>query len=350
MRHAQPDRGDRCSRPGRRPPSRCSARARGRRRSRATVRNGPSSPVGGAARPPRHRPPPGAARPLDLVEAQVVDADDLAAVDVDDLLVQQVCLEQDLVRRAGWNLSMSIVRTSAAGRRVVERLDLVQGRKMRRRSVLHDEAGHGRIAVAEGDDEVGDLADRLSLRSRTGRPIAWLRKSMCHLVGVRSALGGRARRTAPAQCRQGAGRTRVVPAGAPAGLGPVSTGGAILVRRWTPLFDERIEGPRERRPHGEPRSNGPCGGPGAYHRAMPMLRVALVQLEAGDDVDDNIALAAASRPKRPRRRRPLGRSAGVRPVPRLGRRLPGLGAAHPRTDDGAVRDRGAAARRLDPGG
>ena len=110
---------------------------------------------------------------------------------------------------------------------------------------------------------------------------------------VRPALGDRARRTAPAQCRQGAGRTRVVPAGAPAGLGPVSTGGAILVRRWTPLFDERIEGPRERRPHGEPRSNGPCGGSGAYHRAMPVLRVALVQLEARDDVDDNIARAAA---------------------------------------------------------
>src|SRR4029079_19091115 len=130
--------------------------------------------------------------------------------------------------------------------------------------------------------------------SRTGRPMHWLRKRMVATCGrVRTALGDRARRTAPAQCRHGAGRTRVVPAGAPAGLGPVSTGGGILVRRWTPLFDERIEGPRERRPPGEPRSNGPCGGFGAYHRAMPVLRVALVQFEARDDVDDNITRAAA---------------------------------------------------------
>ena len=34
---------------------------------------------------------------IDLVEADVVDADDLAPLDVDDLLVQQVGLEQDLV-------------------------------------------------------------------------------------------------------------------------------------------------------------------------------------------------------------------------------------------------------------
>ena len=38
-----------------------------------------------------------AERPLDLVEADVVDPDDLAAVDVDDLLVEQVGLQEDLV-------------------------------------------------------------------------------------------------------------------------------------------------------------------------------------------------------------------------------------------------------------
>jgi len=36
---------------------------------------------------------------LDLVEPQVVDADHLAAVDVDDLAVHQVPLEADLVGR-----------------------------------------------------------------------------------------------------------------------------------------------------------------------------------------------------------------------------------------------------------
>ena len=46
---------------------------------------------------------------------------------------------------------------------------------MRRRSVEHDEAGDGRIAVADGDDQVGDLADRLTLPVADGPADAWLR-------------------------------------------------------------------------------------------------------------------------------------------------------------------------------
>ena len=51
-----------------------------------------------------------------------------------------------------------------------------QGRKMRRAVSLDDETGHGRIALADGDDQIRDLA-RSARRSvsRTGRPITWLK-------------------------------------------------------------------------------------------------------------------------------------------------------------------------------
>ena len=73
-------------------------RARGRRRLRASVRVRPLEPE--PAQQARRADVDGdeAERALDLVEAEVVDPDDLAPVDVDDLLVQQVGPQQDLVR------------------------------------------------------------------------------------------------------------------------------------------------------------------------------------------------------------------------------------------------------------
>ena len=161
-------------------------------------------------------------------------------------------------------------------------------------------------------------------------------------------LGDRARRTAPAQCRQGAGRTRVGPAGAPAGLGPVSTGGAILVRRWTPLLDERIEGPRERRPRGEPRRKVPAAGPA---RTIGPCRCCASPSSRSRRGTTSTTTSRGPRRSRPRRGSvPTSWSPRVRPVPRLGGRLPRLRARDPRPDDGAVRTRGPRPRHVGPGG
>ena len=75
-----------------------------------------------------------AQRALDLVEAEVVDADDPAAVDVDDLLVHQVRLEQDLVR-ALLNLAMSSVDVFSRAPLASSDATDDQGRKILRRSV-----------------------------------------------------------------------------------------------------------------------------------------------------------------------------------------------------------------------
>ena len=80
---------------------------------------------------------------------------------------------------------------------------------------------------------------------------------------------------------------------------------------------------------------------------MRTLRVALVQFEARDDVDDNIARAAALAGPGGRRRGPGG-APRVRPVPRLRGRLPGVRPAGPGTDDGPVRGDRPRARLLDP--
>ena len=106
-------------------------------------------------------------RALDLVEAQVVDPDDLAAVDVDDLLVQQVAPEQDLVRAL---VELADVdgrsRRRAPRRRGASTDD--HGRKIRAAVGRDDETGDGRVPVADGDDEIGDLADRLAVRVEHG--------------------------------------------------------------------------------------------------------------------------------------------------------------------------------------
>ena len=76
-------------------------------------------------------------------------------------------LEQDLVRR--WrNLLMSSVgrREARAGR--VDRIDRRPGQEDLAPVGAHHEAGDGRVALADCDDEIRDLADRLAARVANG--------------------------------------------------------------------------------------------------------------------------------------------------------------------------------------
>ena len=101
-------------------------------------------------------------RAFDLVEPQVVDADHLAAVDVDDLAVHQVLLEANLV---GPLMELADVdggrpQRGAAGVQGSHRLPLQEDLPA---VGPDDDAGHGRIPIADGDDQVGNGSDRLAL-------------------------------------------------------------------------------------------------------------------------------------------------------------------------------------------
>ena len=76
---------------------------------------------------------------------------------------------------AGWNLLMSIVCDAQPRPAGVEALTEPQGRKIWRRSVATTRPVTGGYRSPIGDDQVGDLADRLAVWSRTGRPMTWLR-------------------------------------------------------------------------------------------------------------------------------------------------------------------------------
>ena len=98
---------------------------------------------------------------LDLVEADVVHADDLAAVDVHDLLVEQVGLQEDLV--------LALVELPDVDRRGVQaRADVVEALDGRPRDEdpallgLDDEPGDGRVPVADRHDQVGHRPDGLA--------------------------------------------------------------------------------------------------------------------------------------------------------------------------------------------
>jgi hypothetical protein len=111
---------------------------------------------------------------LHVVEAEVVDADDLAAVDVDDLLVEQILPQLDLV---GSLLEAGDIdrpgREACPGH--VEARDVRPGQEDRAPSRGHDETGDRRIPVADRDDQIVDLADGSPCASSTGLPMAWLR-------------------------------------------------------------------------------------------------------------------------------------------------------------------------------
>ena len=101
-------------------------------------------------------------RTANLVQPEVVDADDLATVDVHDLLVHQVGAQEDFVRPLAERLDVDRRRSQArAG--VVQRLDRRPGQEDAPSPRLDHEARDRRVAVADGDDQVRDLADRLAL-------------------------------------------------------------------------------------------------------------------------------------------------------------------------------------------
>ena len=109
---------------------------------------------------------------------------------------------------------------------VVQRLDARPGQEDLAPVGADDEAGHGRIAVADRDDQVGDRADRLPGRVANRQADALAQEAHGgHLRGgsVRPRVT-RARRIGAGPRPQRAGWTRRVPAGVPARLGPFSTG------------------------------------------------------------------------------------------------------------------------------
>ena len=101
-------------------------------------------------------------RAVGVHEAQVVDAHDFAAVNVDDLLVHQVLAEPDLVRALleAADIDRSGAQTDA---RLGERGDGGPREKYLAAVGCDDDAGDGRILPAHGDDQVGNLAHRLAV-------------------------------------------------------------------------------------------------------------------------------------------------------------------------------------------
>ena len=99
---------------------------------------------------------------LDLVEPEVVDPHDTPPVDVDDLLVLQVHEEEELVRTL-----LELADVDGRGREAcaggVERRDVAPGHEDLAAPGHDDETRDRRVPVADGDDQVGDLADRLTL-------------------------------------------------------------------------------------------------------------------------------------------------------------------------------------------
>ena len=86
----------------------------------------------------------------------------LRPVDVDDLLVHQVGPQQDLVGPLAERLDVDRLGAQPGAVRV-ERLDRRQGHEDPAPVRLDDDPGDRRIAFADRDDQVGDLADRLAV-------------------------------------------------------------------------------------------------------------------------------------------------------------------------------------------
>ena len=127
---------------------------------------------------------------VDVVEAQVVDAHDLAAVDVHDLLVEEVGAELDLVLATLELGDVDPVGRQAGARRVEAR-DLRPGQEDPPPVGRHDEAGDRRIAVADGDDEIVDLAERLAVGVEHGSADGLAQvEHGCHLTGGTSRRAG----------------------------------------------------------------------------------------------------------------------------------------------------------------
>ena len=164
-------------------------------------------------------------RPSTSSRLHVVDPDDLAALDVDDLLVQQVRLAAGSRWGAGWNLPMSIVRTRRRAPVASKRGDVTpRAGRCGGGPVRDDEARDGRVRVADRDDQVRDRAERLAGRIAHRPADATAEEAHGgHQDGQVRPPAVAARRDGAGLGRQGAVGTWVMPAIVPAGLGPVST-------------------------------------------------------------------------------------------------------------------------------
>ena len=194
VRHAQADGGDAMSRPGRRPPSRCSARGRAGAGCARPSGRGPRCPAGAAGRRRRRRRPRGGALPSISSRRRSLTRTTLRPS------MSMICLscrsaeEQQLVV-ALLELVDLDGRRGQLGAARVEAGDVRPGQEDAPPFRLDDQAGHGRIAVADGDDQVGDLADRLPVAIED-RPADDLAEVYLHLpprVRVRRPAEARSR-------------------------------------------------------------------------------------------------------------------------------------------------------------
>ena len=97
---------------------------------------------------------------VDLVQTEVVDANHLAAVDVDDLLVHEISAQEDLVGPLLELLDVDPGRGElSAGS--VERPDGAPWQEDQAAIGLDHQARHGRVLVLDRNDEVRDLANLL---------------------------------------------------------------------------------------------------------------------------------------------------------------------------------------------
>ena len=165
--------------------------------------------------------------PLDVVETQVVDAHDLAAVDVDDLLVEEVGAQLDLVRALLEGGDVDLVgRQPATGG-----IEGGNGRPGQEDPALvraQDQPGHGRIAVAEGDDEIVHPAERHAIGVEHGSADGLAQVEHGYHLTVGPVRRGWRDPCGAAVSRQGAERTECLvttPRAASRRLGPSSTMG-----------------------------------------------------------------------------------------------------------------------------
>ena len=133
------------------------------------------------------------------VELEVVHAHDLHAVDVDDLLVEEVAREEDLVLPRG-TVQEVLPHEAGADGAALEDGDVLPGQDERLEAVADEEARDARkgSARARGDGEVADLSDGVS-RHVAHRLAEKLGDEEPLVRGDRGRARGRRRR----RCRHG---------------------------------------------------------------------------------------------------------------------------------------------------
>ena len=125
---------------------------------------------------------------LDLVESQVVDAHDLPAINVDDLLVHEIRVQQDLVRALAeaTHVDRRGPEARAAG---IDPIDRRPGQEDPAAVRRDHQASHGRVAIADGHDQIRDLPDRVLAAVKHGQADRLAQVEHGHLEGGPVAAG-----------------------------------------------------------------------------------------------------------------------------------------------------------------